>query len=221
MSLDRQISDEFQPAALLERRGDPASITLRWAARADVLTLLKLKFLVSRHPSAADELKEITDVEWVRGALSELLNEAGPFAFPNYAIAVAGGAVLGAVCLNWFDRARRKHLMSHGPAPIEDQLLRLAPHSLLISDMAVFGPYRRDGIATRLLSFAEEKARGFSTRRMALMVDSDNAPALDLYMKFGFKRRAARPKPIDAGSGQAASSVKLILMTKTLSSDDA
>ena len=59
--------------------------------------------------------------------------------------------------------------------------------SLYVAHLATAPPYRRRGVATRLLRFCEAAAAERGLYRLALDVDVDNAPAYSLYSRFGFR----------------------------------
>lgn len=56
-----------------------------------------------------------------------------------------------------------------------------------IEHLATTKAFRRRGVATHLLSFCEAHARERGLGRLALDVDVDNAPAMRLYERFGFR----------------------------------
>ena len=54
---------------------------------------------------------------------------------------------------------------------------------------------RRQGVATRLLTRAEEQAKTSGLARLALYVDVDNEPALRCYEGFGFRETTVEMLP--------------------------
>lgn len=57
----------------------------------------------------------------------------------------------------------------------------------LVSHIAVAPEFRRRGIATQLLDFAESEARDQGFEKLVLEVEINNSSALAVYEKFGFK----------------------------------
>lgn len=63
----------------------------------------------------------------------------------------------------------------------------VAPQQYYISNLAVYPQFRKKGVATQLLELAQEKAKQEGCRVLCLNVETENAPAINLYRKFGFK----------------------------------
>lgn len=59
-------------------------------------------------------------------------------------------------------------------------------HQVSVTALAVHWHWRRRGLATLLLTLAEEEARCRGLRRLRLQVDCDNEAALALYRRLGF-----------------------------------
>lgn len=64
--------------------------------------------------------------------------------------------------------------------------LREMPDCLFISSLGVAGEYRRFGIGTYLLTYAERVAVGLGKKWLELSVLKTNSPAQRLYARFGF-----------------------------------
>lgn len=75
-------------------------------------------------------------------------------------------------------------VIEHAPAP--------APGDLRLKMLAVDPKWRGRGVATRLLGFAEDEARRIGKDRLVLEVIRDNAGAIRLYERQGFKREGIR-----------------------------
>lgn len=58
----------------------------------------------------------------------------------------------------------------------------------LVEDLVVSPPYRGQGIGSELLASIEQWARDNDLRRLQLLADQDNAPALDFYQKHHWQR---------------------------------
>jgi GNAT superfamily N-acetyltransferase len=85
-----------------------------------------------------------------------------------------------------------------GPAH-EYQIRAELPGVPLLNRLAVAPPHRNQGIGTALLTNAETRLRGMGHDRVALGVGLDNADAIRLYRRQGY-RQWLRP-PIEARTG--------------------
>lgn len=54
--------------------------------------------------------------------------------------------------------------------------------------LAVFPQYQNNGLGTKLLMFAEEKAKSLKFKKLSLLVSQENVGAIKLYESFGFKK---------------------------------
>lgn len=57
-----------------------------------------------------------------------------------------------------------------------------------IDTVSVFEKFQGQGIAKKLLSFIDEKAKELDFKKVSLLVDINNLKALNLYEKMGFKK---------------------------------
>jgi ribosomal protein S18 acetylase RimI-like enzyme len=64
---------------------------------------------------------------------------------------------------------------------------RTAPDEAYVDELGVAAPARGRGVGRALLGACEGEARRRGKRRLTLWVTSDNAPALRLYERFGFR----------------------------------
>ena len=183
-------------------------ILLRKAEAGDVDDIIQLKYLVTT-AGRTETPDDPVDPDWLEEALPELISRVGPSSFNNYVLAVMGGIVVGTICLNWF-RAKNANALGKSAA---DELIALIPGSMFVSDMAVAVNSRRKGIARLLMQFAEQVSRDNKLKRIGLMVNSDNLPAIRLYERLGFRKKASRPMPAEPGAAQAR---ELFLMTKMI-----
>ena len=81
-----------------------------------------------------------------------------------------------------------------------------APGSLYISGIAVAPDWRGQGLGTRLLAAARERARRLRCRALSLICFARNAGARRLYERLGFTvidRREIVPHPMIHGTGEA------------------
>ena len=73
-------------------------------------------------------------------------------------------------------------------------LARIAADEAEILTILVLPPYRRHGLAERLLQAAADEARRLGAAKLFLEVAANNAAALGLYTKGGFQRTGLRPR---------------------------
>lgn len=77
--------------------------------------------------------------------------------------------------------------------PVVRPLVELdVPGSYYVAALAVFPEQRARGIGTRLLVFADERARQLGHDRMSVAVYERNAGALRLYRRFGYREVGRR-----------------------------
>ena len=57
-----------------------------------------------------------------------------------------------------------------------------------IDTVSVFEEFRGEGIAKKLFTFIENKAKDLGFQKISLLVDLENIKALSLYEKIGFKK---------------------------------
>ena len=102
---------------------------------------------------------------WDAGAMAELLAMPGAFGF------LAGAT-----------------------APEGFILARTAVDEAEILTILVLPPFRRQGLATRLIAAAAAAARTAGARALFLEVAADNAAGLALYARQGFRQVGVRPR---------------------------
>lgn len=101
-----------------------------------------------------------------------------------YLFAWLDGDPVGHLLLKWLG-CEDKAVMAHLPVLCPD-----------IEDLFVFRSVRRQGIATRLLSSAEQLVRQRGGKRLGISVGVDNQPAQILYHKLGFHNSGIPPYTI-------------------------
>jgi len=87
------------------------------------------------------------------------------------------------------------------------------PNSWYICALAVFEPYRGQGIGTQFLELAAEQARSRGMSQLSLLCFEQNSGALRLYQRHGFQvvaRAEVVPHPLIHPTGD------VLLMTKTV-----
>lgn len=85
-------------------------------------------------------------------------------------------------------------LAAEGEAPQGFVLARIAADEAEILTILVLPPYRRRGLAGRLLGAAIDNAKMQGAAKLFLEVASSNAAGLELYTKVGFIQVGRRPR---------------------------
>jgi len=131
-----------------------------------------------------------------------------PFSFENCLVAQSGEKVV-AVLLSYEMKADNDYV-------VEDPVLKPfwlleEPKSLYIAGVAVDPHWRQQGIATELMTMAENKCRQMNLQKMSLIVFEANTIAYEFYLRRGFTelmRKAVVPHPLIKFSGDALLLVK-------------
>jgi ribosomal protein S18 acetylase RimI-like enzyme len=118
--------------------------------------------------------------------------EDTPFSYQNCVMAERDGAVLGML---------HSYPMTADPEPAPEPLDPvLRPYaelevagSLYVAGMAFLPEHRNQGLGTRLLSVALERARDRGLGSLSLLVFEQNAGALRLYQRNGYETVDRRP----------------------------
>jgi ribosomal protein S18 acetylase RimI-like enzyme len=134
---------------------------------------------------------------------SNLLNCDGQFGYGNHWVAEIDKQVAGCVSA-WhsdlsdsFHQATFNNLTSfYGIAhafsvlqasqALHDCIPKPKKHELCIGHFAVLAKYQRQGVATNLLKFAQQKAIDCGKSALCLDVESTNSQAIDFYLGRGF-----------------------------------
>jgi mycothiol synthase len=92
-----------------------------------------------------------------------------------------------------FDAALSRIVMAPGSSEPAGAVLStwINEETIHIGQLAVMPACRRQGMAERLLESVFASASEAGARRVTLMVDAQNAPAVRLYTRLGFKERAS------------------------------
>ena len=72
------------------------------------------------------------------------------------------------------------------------ELENLAPGTWYVNVLATFPAHRGSGYGSRLLGFAEARARAAGRRGLSIIVDDGNTGALRLYRRAGYRETARR-----------------------------
>jgi ribosomal protein S18 acetylase RimI-like enzyme len=132
-----------------------------------------------RMARAADEaqLARLDQVAWSpQSGFPSVARQAGDLFFTAgsppqaHLVGIIGGAVVGYIRLAT-------------PSPLPEEAHVLAVHGLAVAPEA-----RRRGVATALLTAAEQRARRRGARKLSLRVLSTNPGAIQLYTQLGFEQ---------------------------------
>jgi ribosomal protein S18 acetylase RimI-like enzyme len=93
------------------------------------------------------------------------------------------------------------------------QLENLAPATWYVNVLAVLPQYRRQGLGTALLSFADETGRSMGKRGMSVIVTDANRGARRLYERCGYRSVDTRPMVKEAWVNEGEN---WVLLTKTV-----
>lgn len=120
--------------------------------------------------------------------------EEGAFSYLNAVVAdVAGEA---AACLVGYAIPEEPEPIGADMPPMFvplQELENLAPGTWYVNVLAAHPQYRGQGIGTRLLGIAEEKAREAGCRGLSIIVSDANTGARRLYERYGCIEQATRP----------------------------
>ena len=140
--------------------------------------------------------------------------EQGSFSYRNATIIEHNGQCAG--CLIGYE-------IPDNPEPIPDdmpamfvplqELENLAPGTWYVNVLAVRPQFRSQGLGTKLLALAEEKAQGLGKCGMSVIVSDTNLGAHRLYERLGYKERARRLMVKDDWENEGRS---WVLLTKKL-----
>lgn len=137
--------------------------------------------------------------------------EEGNFSFTNCLVAEREGAVIGQLCTYPVAPASAENPDGEPVDPVLEPYARLdVPDTLYISSLALLEGFRGMGLGTRMISIARDQARERGLDALSLLVFEQNAGALKLYEREGFRevdRAAVVPHPLINRTGD------VILMT--------
>ncbi|MGC1465157.1 MAG: GNAT family N-acetyltransferase [Pseudolabrys sp.] len=107
------------------------------------------------------------------------------------------------------DRSVITHCAATGSALAGFIMSRRAADEAEILSVAVGNAWRGRGIARNMLNFHLRWLAGLGTRALFLEVDENNAPAVRLYARAGFREVSRRPNYYPQPSGKAATALVL------------
>ena len=112
--------------------------------------------------------------------------EEGNFSYTNCVVAEWEGEVIGQLCT--YPVEEDPEMPDEPVDPILEPYARLEiPGTLYISSLAVFDSFRGLGLGTEMLSIARDRARRRSFDALSLLVFEQNAGAVKLYEREGFR----------------------------------
>jgi ribosomal protein S18 acetylase RimI-like enzyme len=121
--------------------------------------------------------------------------DEGNFSYRNaWVIEVAGEVAAGLIGYRQPEPYELAGVEQFGP--ILQPLIRLeamAPGSWYVNVVAVLPQYRGQGLGSLLLADAERRAYEVGARSLSLIVAAENARALSLYERLGYREHARRP----------------------------
>lgn len=123
------------------------------------------------------------------------LRDEGAFAWRNAWIAEVDGDVAGSlVCYRIEDEVDLSSLARMSRLARDLTLLEAeAPGYWYVNVLAIYPEYRGLGVASALLAHAEALGRAAGAKGMAIIVASENEPAVRLYAKTGYREQTRRP----------------------------
>ncbi len=123
------------------------------------------------------QLARLDRISWSpQSGFPSVIQQAGSVFFltesppQSFLVGVIDGAVVGYIRLG-------------SPLPLPENA-----HVIAVLGLAVAPAARRRGVATALLTAAEERARARGARKLSLRTFSTNPQAIRLYTRFGFQR---------------------------------
>lgn len=166
---------------------------IRTARREDSREIARL-FLVSSDGLAEYIWRQIDDTDRppIQVGAERYAREGVAFSYQNCLVVEQDGAVVGML------HAFPMETPPPDAEPEQDPVLR--PYSeleeygsLYISGIALDPACRGQGLGTRLLAAAEERARTLGLERLSLICFEKNEQAMRLYARLGYREAARRP----------------------------
>lgn len=113
--------------------------------------------------------------------------EEGRFSYENCIMAERGGEVVGMLCTFPIEENEERSSGEPADAVLEPYERLEIPGSLYICSLAMFAGSRGMGLGTEMLSIAREQARERGLGVLSLLVFEQNAGAVRLYERDGFR----------------------------------
>jgi len=118
--------------------------------------------------------------------------EQGNFSYKNATVAEVGGEVVAALVDYRLEDPYETGNLAELPEVVRPLVMleSKAPGSWYINVVAAFPEFRGQGIGARLLALAEERGRAHGATSVSMIVASENAGAVRLYARSGYKETA-------------------------------
>lgn len=169
---------------------------LRRADLTDASVLAHLMNMISEGALALKFGAEADiDETWLDVARRSISQTTSELSYTNCIVYETDGDIAGMMLLNWLSTDMPEIDISEidDDARPANELVMLAPGSLLIRELGVFEKYRQQGIAKAFLELAENYAQSKSIKMLSLTVHETSTAALAVYQKYGFEFINARP----------------------------
>ena len=167
-----------------------ASVTFRPATRDDCYTIAELFGIASGGVAKyvwrtlAPEYPGLTPLEI--GARRSA-REEGAFSYKNSTVAELGREVIGMLHAYPVQPEQEEEAGAPLDLVLEPYARLEVPGSYYVSGLAVFPQHRGEGLGTRMLELAKEKARQGGYDAVSLLVFEQNEGAVELYRRNGFR----------------------------------
>jgi GNAT superfamily N-acetyltransferase len=200
-------------------REDPMGsndVVFRAAAPADAYGLAELAIL-GGDGMYEFLLEDMAPKEMLAGLMARSIRQNdGVSSWRNCFVAVDHGTLAGMIHVLPAALLREEKLDSLPP----DRVRVLEPidqaqhwESFLVNSVAVRGPYRRQGIAARLLGWAVARAKEAGFARVTANIWQDNLAARSLFEKQGFQLSRQVDVPHNTGLSHTGGSLLMTLVT--------
>lgn len=196
---------------------DLGSLQIRPARKSDAATMAALVDIAGEGlPSYFWSLMKEPGQSLIEFGRSRAARDTGAFSFRNGTVAEVEGEVAALLVDYPLDDPYEVGDLSDMPEFIRPlvRLEALAPGSWYVNILAAFPEFRGKGLGARLLAASEQRGRARSCPSMSIIVAGENAGAVRLYKRAGYRERAREGVVDFPGCPHGGD---WILMTKELS----
>lgn len=156
--------------------------------RPGIIDLISYAIATENHPFSRDNIFVEVYGSAIRGLVIALpVKGMNRNAFHELATVMSRQPHLWGKILSLFRMMYRGRIFSHYP--------KLGKKELFISNLAVSGGSRRQGVASRLMSQIETNATNRGFREISLYVETDNSNAIAFYQSYGFNEQSRTDFP--------------------------
>lgn len=170
-------------------------IAFRAATKADAHALAQLIDLAGEGLPSHLWRTAAPDSDPMQTGAARAAREEGGFSYRN-ALVAADGDRVAAMLLDYRLDDPYPPVDPAQVSPVVLPLVELearAPGSWYVNGLAVFEPWRRQGLGARLLAEAERRGREAGATEASIIVAERNAPARRLYERTGYRGVARAP----------------------------